>query len=286
MNYRQLNILTDQNYQLAEPIIEAFLKKSELSLFTEKLSTTDGLVTPGVQNLNVLDYNCVRVGFEPSRQLLLDLPTIPQDVKIHLYADSFFKIQGKWWPELFWFQNLRNLIVRSVKGLNNRLAGYVLGDGPLVQICAHILADLGFQDIYMVSVNSNNDNEFQLLQKKIIGIRFHQLSLMQMNLQSTNGSILINTLELTALEKVLDEIVYFNFLQPQSCIVDLHISNKINPLIREAELANFKTLSGHKVIAVREFGFLEKMGILNSWQWSDFYEHWTFCLKNVDSNKN
>lgn len=286
MNYRQLNILNDQDYLIAEPIIASFLKEQNINLNTESMNSLDGLVTPGVQGLNILEYDGVRIGYEASRELLLNLPTIPQDVKIHLYADSFVKAQGIWWPELFWFQSLRHLIVRSVKGLNNRLSGYVLGDGPWAQICAHVLADLGFQDIFIVCVNSNNEEELEILNSKIIGIQFHKLNLLQMNLQSTNGSILINTLEHDNLLKVLEEIVYFNFLQPQSCVVNTHVSYETNPLIAEAEQAGFKTLSGQRVIATREFDYLKRMNILKSWQWDDFYSHWTYCLKNKVTSKN
>lgn len=269
----------DSNHLQSRTYLKKYFKYDDLEIEFEDIQDPDELKLLVVKNIQSIDVQSFRISYDFSQEIITQISTLPQEVRIHQVADSFYFENEKWWPKLIFMQTVRDSIVHSLKGLNNRQPGYILGDGLYAQLMAHVLFDLGFQKIILVGYRRDNLGQAQHLQQYFLGMDLRLISAERLNLEASEGSVLINTLIESDIMEILEEVVYFNFLNNQAAVIDIHLSSKKSELIHEAELAHFKTLSGQKIHARLEFNHLVKMGLVPEWKWSDFYDVWKSSLK-------
>lgn len=134
---------------------------------------------------------------------------------------------------------IRLAIVKAAKNLQNRMPFFISGDGPLARICAFSAFQLGFKRIIFVSPERDQlDRDIQILQKSMFGAEFEILPPESLTNIKVSGAVLINTLRGEKKSILLEDLSYFNYMQPQALVLDLDEVSDNGDLLEEAKKAD------------------------------------------------
>ena len=106
------------------------------------------------------DYQFVLVDINQSYQVYSQLSVHTSEVRSTQAIDSFLKVDGKWYPRLFIADALRELLVEKIKHIDQRFAGYVIGDGVMARIAAASLVFIGLVTVLFCSAGCTGNNSF------------------------------------------------------------------------------------------------------------------------------
>lgn len=228
------------------------------------------------------DAEMVSVDFSLSATILSQLHIQPTLVRTVRSMDSFVKEDGKWYPRLYFYEALRKVLVDCARDLDIRVPAFVVGDTELSRIVASVLAQVGFSEIYVVGEDAARLNEqMKILRRNHLGIKFHELRADELTIQTVSGSIIVNTLDVSANKALLSDLSYFNFLKTDGYALDLNLMPYHNPLLEEAERADLRVLHPYLVFASLTQLWLEKLQLGTSLKVEDLRESWKTFLKQI-----
>ncbi len=205
---------------------------------------------------------------------------VTQDLQRVQFTDSVWFDHGKYWPKALYPAALHDLIVRIGKKLDTRAWAYVAGVGPWARLAVVAAFDLGYRKVRVIS---NEDEGFQDLASKIrkfcFGIEMELLKTSDVTLQPNNGSLLINTFDLSTDKDMLTTLLYLNFIRRPALIVDVPFNYQQSELLQEGQSAGFDVISGVDVRGLYDFLLLQKMGIETKLDWNQYLTLWRSFLE-------
>lgn len=181
------------------------------------------------------------------------------DVRLTHCLDSFVPAEGKWYPRLFLFEGLRELIVERVKNLDRRFGGYVIGDADEVRIAAAALINVGLKQIILVGEDEQKcEDHAKILRRNYLGIDVRVLPSHAITTTNLMGSLVVNTIDLQQASQLATDLAYFNYLNPSGAIIDMHFANEDGPLIKEAVRAGIQSHRCFEVYAYRDLQLMRQ----------------------------
>lgn len=220
------------------------------------------------------------VDFAMSENILPGLSTLPTLVREVDCFDSMIR-DGKWYPRVLWFEALRGLVVESARNLDNRSCGFVIGTNECARVAAAVMADLGFPTIYLIAENDTIPEQIlKGLRRKLIGVNFQGLEASEMTLQSVQGSLLFNCVDLSKFPNLQEDISYFNFMKREGAVFDLSLS-KESLLLEEARKAELRAVEAKHFFLKRNLMFLEAAGLASQVNPEEFAQSWSEFVKTL-----
>lgn len=221
------------------------------------------------------------VDFATSENILEGLSTLPAMVRDLQCFDCLIPQDGGWYPRVLWFESLRELIVETARNLDNRSCGFVIGANECTRIAAAVMVHLGFPEVYLISeTDVLPQRVLDDLRTKFIGVKFHGLAAGAMTLQSVQGSLLINCVDLETNKDLEEDLSYFNFMKRDGLVLDLHLSGQISVLLEESRRALLRTVAPGDFFLKRNLAFLDTIGLGGEFQREDFAQSWSEFLKS------
>lgn len=199
------------------------------------------------------DYDLMLVNPTMSFQIYPLLNMHTTDVRLTHCLDSFMPEKGKWYPRLFLFEALRELIVERIRNIDRRFGGYVIGDSDEVRIAAAVLVNVGLKQIILIGEDEQKcQDHAQILKRNFLGIDFRVLPSHAITTTNLMGSLLVNTIDLQLASQLATDLAYFNYLNPTGVIIDMHFANEDGPLVKEAVKAGIQSHRCFEVYAYRD----------------------------------
>lgn len=220
------------------------------------------------------------VDFALSENMIGSLSTLPTLVRAVDCFDSMIR-DGKWYPRVLWFEALRNLVVESARNIDNRGCGFVIGTNECARVAAAVMADLGFPTIYLISEDDTIPEKIlKDLRRKFIGVEFQVLEASEMTLQSVQGSVLFNCVDLKKFQTLQEDLSYFNFMKRDGAVFDLFLC-KESLLLEEARKAELRAIEGAQFFLKRNLMFLEAIGLGSQVNAEEFQQSWLAFVKTM-----
>lgn len=229
----------------------------------------------------------LRVPPEDSPVVLEHFPQLPTAVRWLETADSLVMENGQWWPRLFSYETVRQLIISRFRDLDISLNSYVIGANHMGRVAATIMAHLGYSHVSLVDEDEDKlKSEVALLRRYLFGVQVEGVPAHSLTVQEKPGSLMLNTLNLQDDSTVLGDLSYFNFMKTGGVVVDCSECTPHNSLLEEAERADLKILSGLEVQARVDAEMLMKLFPKEYITYEDYYESFSDnlqLLKNSSS---
>jgi hypothetical protein len=221
------------------------------------------------------------VEFNVSEQMLSGISTLPTMVRDLECFDCMIPQNDDWYPRVLWFEALRDLIVETARDLDNRSCGFVIGANECSRIAAAVMAHLGFPEVFLISETSVMPmRQLESLRRKFIGVKFHGIAASAMTLQSVQGSLLVNCVDLQSNKELEEDLSYFNFMKRDGLVLDLHLSSRDSVLIEESRRAQLRAVVPQDFFLKRNLAFLQTLGLAGEFKTEDFAQSWAAFLKS------
>ena len=177
--------------------------------------------------------------------VLNGISQIPQKIRRLQAADLVRPDEGgQLWPHCLEAHVLQNSIIQKAPRLDVTQRAYVTGGEQKIRIAVSVVAQLGYQSVYLILEKPNQAEEFlKSLQRDYFGIEFVVLTSQDLTLQKNNGSLLINSMNYSASEVLIEDLSYLNFLLAGGLVVDTNLLPVKNHLLDEAIQVGLPTLS-------------------------------------------
>lgn len=227
----------------------------------------------------------LRVPPEESPIVLEHFPQLPTAVRWLETADSLVYENGQWWPRLFSYETVRQLIITRFRDLDISLNSYVIGANHMGRVAATIMAHLGFSHMSLVDEDEKKlQSEVALLRRYLFGVQVEGVPAHSLTVQEKPGSLMLNTLQLQDDSAVLGDLSYFNFMKTGGVVVDCSECTAHNSLLEEAERADLKILSGLEVQARVDAEMLMKLFPKEYITYEDYFESFSDNLQSLKNS--
>jgi len=227
----------------------------------------------------------MRVSPESSPIVLEHFPQLPTAVRWLETADSLVLEDGQWWPRLYAYESIRQLIIARFRDLDISLNSYVIGANHLGRVAAAVMAHLGFSHVSLVDEDEGRlQSEVQLLRRYLFGVGIEAVAAHSLTVQEKPGSLMVNTLFLQDDSTVLGDLSYFNFMKTGGVVVDYSECTSHNSLLEEAERADLKILSGLEVQARVDADMLMKLFPHEYITYEDYFESFSDNLQSLKNS--
>lgn len=227
----------------------------------------------------------LRVPPEESPIVLEHFPQLPTAVRWLETADSLVLEGGQWWPRLFSYETVRQLIISRFRDLDISLNSYVIGANHMGRVAATIMAHLGYSHVSLVDEDEDRlQSEVDLLRRYLFGVQVEAVPAHSLTVQEKPGSLMLNTLPLQDDSAVLGDLSYFNFMKTGGVVVDCSECTPYNSLLEEAERADLKILSGLEVQARVDAEMLKKLFPNEYITYEDYFESFSDNLQGLKNS--
>lgn len=199
------------------------------------------------------------------------------------FADSFVLSEGKWWLQAFLLEALSQLIVKKAPALNTHRMVYVTGNNFYTRMSAVAAIRLGLEHISFVTDDPEQLQEMVVsLQKNFFDLQVLLVKDTEITLQTSNASLLINTVSAQESPSLIEDLTYLNFLEKQnSLFIDLPFSKESNEAVKEAEEVGISCLHSTEVWGMRDFLLLEKLQFPELPEAQQYLEKWQAFLTSI-----
>jgi len=202
----------------------------------------------------------LRVEPEESQTVLDHFPRLPTHVNWLATADSLVFESKEWWPRLYLYDSLRNLVVSHFRDLDISMEAYVVGANHMGRAAVAAMSGLGFSKISLVDEDEDKlKKEVAFLSRYLFGVRIEGVPTHLLTERNMPGSLTVNTMLLPDNGTVLTDLSYFNFMKTGGIVIDISECTSHNTLLEEAMQADLKTMSGLVVQAHRDVDILKKL---------------------------
>jgi len=227
----------------------------------------------------------LKIPTEESPVVLEHFPQLPTAVRWLETADSLILENGQWWPRLYSYETLRNLVITRFRDLDISLDAYVIGANHMGRVAAAVTALLGFSRIHLVDEDMNKlAKEAEVLRRYLFGVKIETIPAQALTVQERPGSLMLNTLKLQDDSAVLGDLSYFNFMKTGGVVVDFSECTMHNRLLEEAQRADLKTLSGLEVQAHLDASILMKLFPGEYITYEDYFESFSDNLQGLKNS--
>ncbi len=220
------------------------------------------------QDLYFPDTKGVMVERDLSEEIF-DLPLsplkgVPQRI-LHLHCfDSLLLDQGgKWWPECFFRDVLLDEIVRKAPDLDISAEAYITVDkadkSGLARLAVSVAVQMGFQKISLASEKSDIESLLGSLQRLYLSTEFFSSYDRQITKQKNSASLLINSINLSQSQELMEDLAYLNFMYNHGLVVDLSGDASFNLVLNEAGQIGLRVLTAPRIKALSEWQILVKI---------------------------
>lgn len=209
------------------------------------------------------------------------------NVRLTQCLDSFMPENGKWYPRLFLFDALRELIVERIRNIDRRFGGYIIGDSDEVRIAAAVLVNVGLKQIILIGEDEQKcQDHAQVLRRNFLGIDFRVLPAHAITTTNLMGSLVVNTIDLQLASQLATDLAYFNYLNPTGVIIDMHFANEDGPLVREAVKAGIQAHRCFEVYAYRDLQIMLHFFPKRFFDIDEYMYHMEKSISNIHTNNN
>lgn len=230
-------------------------------------------------------FHFLRVTYESSQKILETWGPQPTQVRLLGCCDTFLHEGKSFVPRVILYEALREAIVSKISNYDIKDAGYVICNDMKGRLLISLLLSLGHRKVFLVGENEEFiDKEVEFLQRFHIGTEILGLPAHHLTLQTTRASILINTIDFTDDDTILNDLVYFNFMKNGGAILDLNFEKSKSVLLEEAQRASLKTLSSSYVSSFYDFSLMSKLNLGLDFSFEEFEKSWSQFLAEKVQN--
>lgn len=204
---------------------------------------------------------------------------VPMDIARFGFADSLWLQEGRYWPRALVHNLLRDFMVRVAKTLDISAWVYIVGEGPWAQMFVYLASDIGYRKICLVGENKEAlEKIFQKTGRHCFGLETRILAPPDLTQEPNNGSLLVNTTDLSDKPTLLQTLLYLNFVHRPGLIMDVPFEAKLSALLGEARQTGFEIISGVDLRALLDCAVLEKLKVENQISWPAYLANWRAFL--------
>lgn len=198
-----------------------------------------------------------------SEDYLLRLKNVPREVLLIRHLDVIDHTGGKVWPRSLLSLAIRQIVLRSSRGLDLRAWALVTGTSPLSRAALLSAFEVGYRMVRLVHADGEEAAAEKIradFEKFCFGLKIQPQKRAELTLQPNNGALLINVEDLALDEDLLQTLLYLNFLHRPGLVLDFSSQpGSESALLREARLSDFETVSGFRVRTEWDFIFLQSL---------------------------
>lgn len=198
-----------------------------------------------------------------SEDHLLRLKNVPREVVLTRHLDVIERTAGKIWPRSLLPTALKQIVLRSSKGLDLRDWALVTGTSSVSRAALISVFELGYRMVRLVHADGEEDKAERIrrdYEKFCFGLKILPQKRAELTLQPNNGSLVVNVEDLTQDEDLLQTLLYLNFLHRPGLVIDLTGDQGVeSALLKEARLSGFETVSEFRVRTEWDFLLLQSL---------------------------
>lgn len=262
--------------------MKEFFKNHNLSILVQHIKSSPGENIWEIHKEDLESCRAVRLGYEDSKPIVKNWAALPSLVRELQVCDTLMREDGQYWPRLLLQDSIRELIVKSSRDHDIRNAAYIICNDSIGRVMASLLTNLGHRRVFMVSQNERFlKNEIPIIQRFFLGIEIQGVLAEQLTMQADRASLLVNCVDLSGEQQMLNDIVYFNFMQQGGLVLDASFNNsKPSLLVEEAERAHLKSIEPALISATYDFGLIHKLGLSQLTTFQEYLDSWREFLKS------
>ncbi len=195
-------------------------------------------------------FDQIRISGSIGSNVLEHFDNVPLSSKQIGAADALVKADGKWWPRNFLFDGILRAVVSDVKKLNLSGGVFVFGATTEARAAIGAFARLGYRKFSISDPREDIGQTFvEQLKKTHFEVQFQFIPRHMITQLPSVHSAGINTLVRGHDDGALEELFYFNFLEPMGVWLDLALFPLNEALSEEARAVGAFVESGISVAA-------------------------------------
>lgn len=218
---------------------------------------------------------------ETALELIRQSSSLRTEVIETQHADLLVLAESRWWLYSYLSEALSILMVRKAPSLNTHRKAYITGDNFYSRMAAATAIKLGFENIVFVAENPDVfEDQIASLKRKFFGLKLEVIRESELTLQSSNGSLLINTVSEAVSKTIIEDLTYLNFLEKKSSvIVEIPFSSQNNTILEEAKHAQIAFVSSSELWAFRDYLVLKNLRFSSLPSWEQYFQKWEVFLQ-------
>jgi shikimate 5-dehydrogenase len=195
------------------------------------------------------EFSQIRISGTLGQRALENYENVPIAAKLVGAIDAIVQESpGEWWPRNFLAEGLQRAIVSDVKTLNIGSTAFILGTGWEARSVVAALSRIGFRRFTISDHDEKGGDEFiRTLHRNHFDVEFQFIPRKMITQLPSVHSFGVNTLVKGRDEGVLEELVYFNYLEMGGVWLDLPLVPMNAALAEEADAAGAIVEPGIKV---------------------------------------
>ena len=183
--------------------------------------------------LSKSNYDFILISSKHAKALLPYFKKTPNRIVEIKTFDILIREHGEFWPHSILRDSIHMTIAEKYSALDTSSTVYITGLGAKARVAISVAVQMGFETVRIVT-STVSKSEVQELQRKYFGVRFELLDSGALTIQTNDGSMLVNTLDLANNQIVSEDMSYLNFLKSNSLILDFNPVNVESALKTEA----------------------------------------------------
>lgn len=194
------------------------------------------------------DYAGIRIGSPFGERVTRILSYEPALMMSLGAADSLVLSGDQWWTRSALFEALQKLLRQYAGQLNFTAEALIVGAGSAAKIAIAALVKIGFKRFKIT--NRFLDQGLSLiadLKKIYFGVHFEFTPVNQLIMLAGVHSIMVNTTPAGPQNELIQELLYFNFLEPGGEVWDFSLAGSETPLLLEAQHIGTKIVHGYEI---------------------------------------
>lgn len=223
------------------------------------------------------NVDAVLMGGLESEKILLGLKNQPRDVVYVRHIDFLHREHGQVWPRSLLSQALRQIILRSSKGLDLRDWALVTGVSALSRAALVSVFEVGYRQARLVYGTEELEAAEKIkvdFEKYCFGFNIELQKRNELTLQPNNGSLLVNVEDLQQDADLLETLLYMNFIHRPGLVLDLSAKTELGTLLQEAALSKFEAVAGFHVQAEWDYLLLQSLKVKLKFTVDEYLKLW------------
>ena len=208
------------------------------------------------------DYDQIRIGGDICIHSLEHFAQIPIGAKQVGFADAIVYSEDQWWPRNFMAEGIHRAVVTDAKTINIGSGVFILGATCAARAAVAAFSRAGLQRFTISDPDEDRGEAFvETLRRTYFQVQFQFVPRHMITQLPSVHSVGVNTLVQGRDQGALEELLYFNFLEPGGLWIDMPIYPGSNALTEEASAAGAFVETGLQVAVYTDWLWAQSCGL-------------------------
>jgi hypothetical protein len=240
---------------------ESFWRDKFYQSSSEQIGNVDFSRAPDQSSVWSLDFDLLYIRSENLTAAVKKFPALPVKLARTGLIDCVIRRKDSGlWPTCMTGLALTRSLVHAAKHLDLQRAAYIIGANTTAKAAIMELVALGMQKFFLVDPDfSASKSLTESFGRNLFSMEFVPLQNAELPLRPNDGSLLLNTIDLSIFQELAQDLSYLNFISKEGLFIDCFPGFATHTLLDEARHVGLQVIPSS-----RFWGWFDYLALLEA----------------------